>query len=461
MTTIASRVRKAPAVSLATGLAGQPVTVSFAVSGAIQALNVVTGVLLARVLGPHGRGELAAVILWPSVLAAVGSLGMQDATTYHAARGSWPLSTLVGSTLAITVAQAGLLLLAGAALLPFVLSHYDATTRQTAYLYLAFIPINLFTLALMAVLNGRQRLHWFQGLRLLVIIGSAAAVMVLAAMRALTIQSVAIAFLAANFSVGLAAAVLVWRLGVARPRPSSRAARQLLRFGFQSHLGATSSLLNERLDQLLISVFLAPVQLGLYVIAVTMSSLASLVGSSVSMVALPAVAGLESGAAQRAAARRFAQLTLGVSVAVTIPMVLFAPALIQLFFGAAYRDAADVSRVLLVAAVALSSGRVIGTLLRAVGRPLDAGIGEVVALGVTVVGLAALLPMLGIMGAAVASLVAYSVSMAWTARRAARALDFSISSLLLPSRDDVDHLIRWITRSPEAPVENLAGDGRG
>ncbi len=460
MTAIARRVRAAaPARSIA-GLASGPVTISFGVSAVIQALNVVTGVLLARVLGPHGRGELAAVVLWPSVLAAVGSLGMQDATTYHAARGFWPLSTLVGSTLAITAAQAGLLLVAGAALLPFVLSHYDASARRTAYLYLAFIPINLFTLALMAVLNGRQRFHWFQSLRLLVIAGSAAVLVVLAAAGTLTIQSAAIAYLAANLSIGLVAGVLVWRLGVARPRASTGPARQLLRFGFQSHLGATSSLLNERLDQLLISVFLAPVQLGLYVIAVTMSSLAGLVGSSVSMVALPAVARLQSGAAQRAAARRFAQLTLGVSVVVTVPMALFAPVLLQLFFGAAYRDAAEVSRVLLVAAVALSTGRVIGTLLRAVGRPLDAGIGEVVALAATVVGLAALLPMLGIMGAAIASLVAYSVSLAWTARRAARALNISTSGLLVPNRDDVDHLIRWISRSREPAVQNFSASKR-
>ena len=54
-----------------------PVTLSLAASVAIQGLNVLTGIVLARTLGPAGRGELAAVMLWPSILAAVGSLGVR------------------------------------------------------------------------------------------------------------------------------------------------------------------------------------------------------------------------------------------------------------------------------------------------------------------------------------------------------------------------------------------------
>ncbi len=39
---------------------------SFAATGTIQLIQAVTGVLLARVLRPFGRGELAAIVLWPT-----------------------------------------------------------------------------------------------------------------------------------------------------------------------------------------------------------------------------------------------------------------------------------------------------------------------------------------------------------------------------------------------------------
>src|SRR5438105_759149 len=60
--------------------------VSLIVSLAIQGLNVTSGVLLARSLGPTGRGELAAVILWPAVLATIFFAGFIEAVTYFTSR---------------------------------------------------------------------------------------------------------------------------------------------------------------------------------------------------------------------------------------------------------------------------------------------------------------------------------------------------------------------------------------
>ena len=47
---------------------------------------MVTGPLLARMLGPDGRGYLAALILWPLVITQLGNLGIPSALTYSIAR---------------------------------------------------------------------------------------------------------------------------------------------------------------------------------------------------------------------------------------------------------------------------------------------------------------------------------------------------------------------------------------
>ena len=44
-------------------------------------LGVVTGTILARVLGPVGRGELAAITLWPGILLTLGGLGIPHTIT--------------------------------------------------------------------------------------------------------------------------------------------------------------------------------------------------------------------------------------------------------------------------------------------------------------------------------------------------------------------------------------------
>jgi O-antigen/teichoic acid export membrane protein len=129
--------------------------------------------------------------------------------------------------------------------------------------------------------------------------------------------------------------------------------------------------------------------------------------------------------------------TVLISAAFTIPLILFTGPLIALLFGGAFRGATNVCRILLVAAVVLSTTRAVGAILKAINRPLDAGIAETLALVVTVASLAVLLPTIGIMGAGVASLLAYLVSCGFSVRQAALALGVGSHHLLVPTRADL------------------------
>src|SRR5829696_10111532 len=59
---------------------------SLLAGGVGQAALVVSGVLVARALGPADRGYMALVLLVPALLALVGSLGLPLASTYFVAR---------------------------------------------------------------------------------------------------------------------------------------------------------------------------------------------------------------------------------------------------------------------------------------------------------------------------------------------------------------------------------------
>ncbi len=55
-------------------------------NGLIAALAFCTGSLSARLLGVQGRGELAAIQMWPSAVAGFAALGLPEAGVYFAAR---------------------------------------------------------------------------------------------------------------------------------------------------------------------------------------------------------------------------------------------------------------------------------------------------------------------------------------------------------------------------------------
>lgn len=404
---------------------------------AIQALGIISGVILARALGPSARGEVAAVILWPAFLATIGNLGLPDALTFQASRATAPARTVLATGLTLALVLSVFTVLAALLVFPVVFAQHPASTLTSAYLYLVYIPTNLITLTFLAVLNGLGRFRSFQACRVLVIACTTGGLVALAVAESVTVTSVVAVNLVANFITAATAGVLVSRDSALDLRPSLPLTKELLRYGLQSHLGTLASSLNVSLDQLLISVFMAPAKLGLYVVAVTLTAPISLVGASVAMVALPYVAALKDPTIRATAARRLASLTLVMSMLCAIPLIAIAPLLIQIFFGSAYLGATGVARILIVATVALSSGRALSAILKAVGRPFDAGLGDIAAAVTTIVSLAIFLPLLDITGAAIASFVAYSVSFGWLARRAALSLGLPLGALLIPSRAEL------------------------
>ncbi len=285
-----------------------------------------------------------------------------------------------------------------------------------AKLYAVFIPVNLTTLVMLGSLTGMSRFRRFNGLRSGIFALIAAALTALHVFGALSVATAVATYLGANVIVMIAAAFAV-RTAVDGPIVFAREyVRLFLAFGAKVHAGAVSSTVNQRLDQLLISIFLASSQLGLDVVAVTLTSATILIGSSIEMVALPALSSV-AGEAHRLGTRAYLITGIALSLAVTAPLLVLAPRVIRWFFGTAFEGAASCARVLLVGAVFLSLGRIATAALAAAGRPLAAGAGEAIALVVTLVLLPILLPAYGLIGAAVASAVAYATSLGWSTRR--------------------------------------------
>jgi O-antigen/teichoic acid export membrane protein len=413
--------------------AGRPVTSSLAATAFIQLLGVLTGVLLARTLGPSGRGALAAVVLWPTMLWTVGNLGVVDSVTFLSARKTAPSRSIVSTSLGLALVQSVILILIGLVLVPIVLARQEASVVRDCLIFLASIPTSLVTLYLASVLNGTHRFVAFNVVRITVFVGNAVGLVVLAIASDLTVTSAMLAYLASQVVTVITAAALVLPHLGGMVRPERGLSREMMAYGWRSQLSSISNLLNERVDQLVISIVFAPASLGLYVVAWTMTSLSSMIGFSVALAALPAVAKADSADDRRSQAHEYVFLTALSTTAVVIPLVVLAPEILRIVFGPDFVPATDVTRILLVASIALGTGRVLGAALKGVNRPLDAGIAEGAGLAVTAVGLAVLLPLLDLKGAAITSVVVYLTSAAVGLHLANRALGTRGIHLLTPS----------------------------
>lgn len=345
-------------------------------------------------------------VLWPSILASVGSLGLADSFTHHAAK---RLSVRAATIAKIIGVQTLILIPVGLALLPVLLADESPDVLRLTLLNLSFIPVYLAGSYAMSFVAGRGQLAAFQFLRgalfLVIVMGYSGALIA----GQLTILSAVLIYLVAHAAQLGCSLLVLHRAGRSRDQ-GEVSVRRLLSFGVRSHAATLPSMANERLDQLVLTVLATPRVLGLYVVAVTLTAPIVLVGTSVAYVALPEVSA-HCQACGRRTALRYAGTGLVVAALLAMCLAIFADTLIVLVFGASFAGAAAALPWLLLGSVFLAVNRVASACWKGLGLPGHASLAETIGLLLTVPGLLLVVPRYGFVGAAAVSAVAYGAAL--------------------------------------------------
>jgi len=390
------------------------------------ALGFVSGVLAPRLLGPAGRGELAAVTLWPLSLAFLAMLGMDRAAAYFAAKGraagSFGISPVATTCLVVGLVQSLLVLAAGAFLIPAALRGYSAHAVWLGLLFLASAPFVLLGQPLASLLLGHQDLPGYNLYRLIPPITYSLAVLALFVRSVPSVAAIVVFELA-----GLVLATLiVVRLVRVRLEPAwkwdARITAAMLKYGAKTQAGGASNFLNQRLDQLLMSLFLPPAQLGIYVVAVAFADGLWIIPRGIGYVTLADSANAEGHGAWRVA-RRSTLLTALCLVPSAAALWLLIPRLVPVLFGAQFAGAVLPCRILIPGSCAMGLATVLFEAARGMNHPEIPAYAEGASLLLTAALLALLLKPYGIAGAALASSAAYTATLgiaAWLLVRRAR-----------------------------------------
>jgi O-antigen/teichoic acid export membrane protein len=392
------RLRLAVAGSVATGLAGQ---------GALM----VSGPLLARMLGLDGRGYLASLVLWPVLIAQLGSLGLPLAVTYHIAQDRAMAARVAHAALRFAVPQALLLTALHAAVLLVILRGEAASIRLAGAITLAAVPASLAQQYGLAMLQGRQRFAAFNVQRLLPAVLYAGGVAALFVLGSTSIVAVAAVMTGANTTVSAISLTTGLRaVGSVGTAQGAADLGGMLRFGLRGLLGTVSLINSLRLDQVVLALFLAPAALGLYVVALAFTNLPRFVAQSVGMIAYPSVAARCDETAARRSLWAFVWATGAMSMAIIGPLLLTAGWLVPLFFGQEFRDAARVTQILLPGVLFSGLGRVLSDGMKGRGHPTAGTLAEVATWLWLAPTLAVTVPLWGVNGVALSLSTSYLVS---------------------------------------------------
>ncbi|HYR27037.1 MAG TPA: oligosaccharide flippase family protein, partial [Thermoanaerobaculia bacterium] len=193
---------------------------------------------------------------------------------------------------------------------------------------------------------------------------------------------------------------------------------ELFRFSLGMYANNVIWLLILKVDQFIVRGFAGDYALGLYAVAAGLAesfrNLPSLIGS----VVFPYVVQMPESERKPFLSRVAAQ-TLWISLVLAIVLAAAAGPLVTLLYGEEYAGAATSAGLLFIAIALLSTGDLLGYHFIAAGRPTVITAVSAASLILNVALNFALVPYLGIAGAAVASVAAYgavSLAIAWLLR---------------------------------------------
>ncbi|MFL5779680.1 MAG: lipopolysaccharide biosynthesis protein [Thermoleophilaceae bacterium] len=370
---------------------------------AVVGLRAIAILVIAGELGPRRQGEVALAQAIAVVGGALASCGLEVslvrssaiAELRPAAAGAfWTHAALV--TLATSVAVAAL-------------AAAGAGTGAVAAGLVGLAGTLVTRLAAGCAL-GQERRRAYALLMVVPAFAFLAAVVVLAASGSLTTRAALAAFALAPVGAALALLPLV-----ARWLPPSLLRRPWLaepyRTGLAAFPGALAHTTNARLDQLVIAIFLPRSDLGLYSVAVASSELTTLPAEATGNVVLAhASAGRIEG--RRTVTRAAAEAAVLAALAVPAYVLFVKTALPR------YEDSLPLFLVLLPGAAALATGRVLAAYVAGRGRVWATSRVALITAAATLALDLALIPSVGVVGAAVASSLAYALSAALLLRAA-------------------------------------------
>jgi O-antigen/teichoic acid export membrane protein len=423
----------------------------FAVQGLTWPMNIATGVLTARFLGPHDRGLYSLLLMIPHTLEVLLKLGIAPANIYMICREKVKSSSIVSNSVLFAFGLGAIALL----VLPFrdILGEKMLANVSGWYLSVAvaLVPFYILTTYLTSILYA---LNHFQAAtrRTLVSAGFrlAGTFLVLVVLH----KGLFEAFLV---SVVVGVLTAVWLLATVSARtsvslrPNIEVASTTLRFGLKSHAQTLLTALHLRLDHFLIALFLGPSEVAFYAIA---SHIAELIGSihrPVSIVLYPRFAST-SDARIHDTTITVCRHVLFLEAIAAAAILLGSKLVIGVLYGPDYLPAVQPLFILIPGVLMLSIFNLLTRNFMSRDKQQITIAAGTAGLAVNILLNIILVPMLGISGAALASTISYSLATVLLLVAFRRHSGIPLMEVVRVRRTDFEFYARLVTRLLVRPV---------
>lgn len=374
------------------------------------AFIVANAAIIARWLGPEGKGMLGLALLVPGMLGLFLSGGIGVANVYFAGSKRMDVSTLAANSVgfALLATVMGIGVVGGLIATGWLETLVPGVPIWLFLLAIIGLPFGLLNGYFSTILQGLQRIVTVN----LVNLAQGTVVLVLTIFLVIGFQLDLLGALIASLGSGAFSLIVFGNLlrkesGVLRPRWSYYVMKSTLSFGIRGHIGNMLQFFNYRLDMFLVNYFIGPAGVGIYSVSVTLAELLWYLPNAVGFVIFPKAAASRPEEMNVFTPRVF-RITLGLTALGALGLLFLGRLFIQLVYSLTFIGAYVPMLVLLPGVVFLGGAKVLTNEIAGRGYPhynsLNSGLALVLTIALDLV----LIPRYGVVGAALASSIAYT-----------------------------------------------------
>lgn len=375
---------------------------------AVVCIGVLSTIVLARLLGPAGRGLFATAATVAAIGMQIGNLGLHSSNTFYAARERTLLPRLVANSVLVSLGTGSLTGLG----LWVVFSIWPQTSLLAGWLLalaLLWIPLGIAYALLQGLLIGIED---FRGFNRIEVSTKAVGLGLIAPLVLFRVLSPASAF-----GVGLASLILGVVLVLLRlrphlheaPKPSLDVLRSNARYGLKAYLAAFFAFVVLRADLLMVQRMLGPEPAGYYSVATALGELVMMIGATIGSVLFPRLSATRDDAAKWRLTKRAVWAAALAMVPVAAAAALLADPLIRVLFGGAFSPATAAFASLMPGILFLGIQLVTVQFLNSIGFPKEVVVVWASALMLNIGTNFYMIPAYGIVGASVTASLTYFV----------------------------------------------------
>jgi O-antigen/teichoic acid export membrane protein len=389
----------------------QQVGITFITQMAGIFFTILTTAVIARWLGPEGKGIIDLALLVPGMLSLFLSGGINVANVYFAGtrRLDVPILTENSIKFAMLATILGIVIVGILIASGWLLFLVPGISIWLVLLAMVGLPFRLLSSYLSGILLGLQRIVTVNMINVVQSLLTLMLTISLVIGLGMGLGGPVLSSLGAGM-VSLTLLIIILRRegSVFEPKRNPSAMYPVLSFGLKGHIGNVLQFFNYRLDMFFVNYFVGSGSVGIYSVSVGLVEILWFFPNAMGFVIFPKATATKPEV-MRAFTPKVFWITLGVTVLGAMGLVVLGKPLIQFIYSLTFIDAYLPMLALLPGVILLGSAKVLTNEIAGRGYPQYNSLSAGIAFILTVVFNLILIPRYGILGAALASSISYTV----------------------------------------------------